>query len=171
MPTTLAPLARQVEARARRDPGFAQVLDALLEAPTVPQGTLERVAARKLNDQRRAVLVRDFVEGAMPTPKVRELLGLGSPQAVHRIRTRGKLLGAAVGNQTYFPAWQFDEDRLRPDLPQILELLARFTSDPIAADRIMRITHDELGGASIAEALRRTKTADTAWRMLAAVGA
>ena len=107
----------------------------------------------------------------MPTPKVRELLGLGSPQAVHRLRTRGKLIGAAVGNQTYFPAWQFEEDRLRPDLPQILDLLARFTSDPFAADRIMRITHDELGGVSIAEALRRTKTADTAWRMLAAVGA
>ena len=31
MPTALAPLVRQVEARARR------VLDALLEAPTVPQ--------------------------------------------------------------------------------------------------------------------------------------
>jgi|SRR5271165_624530 len=171
MPTVVALLARQVEARARRDASFAQLLDALLEAPTVPQGTLERVAAHKLNDQRRAALVRDFVEGAMPTPKVQALLELRSPQAVHRLRTRGKLLGAAVGNQTWFPAWQFSEDRLRPDLPQILELLARFTSDPYAADRIMRITHDELGGVSIAEALRRAKTADIAWRMLAAVGA
>jgi hypothetical protein len=35
----------------------------------------------------------------------------------------------------------------------------------------MRLTHDELGGSSIAEALRRPKTADLAWRMLAAVGA
>ena len=171
MPAAAAPLARQVEARARRDSGFAQVLGALLEAPTVPQGTLERVVASKLNDQRRAALVRDFVKGAVPTPKAQALLGLRSPQAVHRLRTRGKLLGAAVGNQTWFPAWQFDDDRLRPDLPQILELLARFTSDPFSADRIMRITHDELGGVSIAEALRRTKTADTAWRMLAAVGA
>lgn len=171
MPAAAALLARQVEARARRDAGFAQVLDALLEAPTVPQGTLERVAARTLNDQRRAALVRDFVGGAMPTPKVQTLLGLHSPQAVHRLRTRGKLLGAAVGNQTWFPAWQFNEDRLRPDLPRILELLARFTSDPYAADRIMRITHDDLGGMSIAEALRREKTTDTAWRMLAAVGA
>ena len=58
MPTALAPLVRQVEARARR------VLDALLEAPTVPLGTLERVAARKLNDQRRTAVVRNFVEGA-----------------------------------------------------------------------------------------------------------
>ena len=58
-----------------------------------------------------------------------------------------------------------------PDLPRILELLTEFTSDPLAADRIMRLTHDELGGSSIAEALRRPKTADAAWRMLAAIGA
>jgi len=137
----------------------------------VPQGTLEHIAAQALNDQRRAAVVRDFVESALPTPKVQELLGLGTPQAVHRLRSRGKLLGTAVGNRTWFPAWQFDDDRLRPDLPQILELLARFTSDPLAADRIMRITHDELGGASIAQALRHAQTAATAWRMLAALGA
>ena len=171
MAAAVAPLARRVAARARRDSGFAQVLDALLEAPTEPQGALERIAARKLNDQRRAGLVRDFVEGAIPTPKVQMLLGLQTPQAVHRLRTRGKLLGAAVGNRTWFPAWQFNDDRLRPDLPDILELLARFTSDPFAADRIMRIKHDELGRVSIAEALRRPKSADAAWRMLAAVGA
>jgi hypothetical protein len=171
MSTAVAPLARQIEERARHDSAFAQVLDALLEAPTVPHGTLERVAARRLNEQRRAALVRDFVDGAMPTPKVQALLGLNSPQAVHRLRSRGKLLGLAVGNRTWFPAWQFDVDRLRSDLPRILDLLARFTADPLAADRIMRITHDELGGASLAAALRRTQTADTAWQMLASLGA
>jgi hypothetical protein len=169
--TALAPLARQVEARARHDAAFAHVLDALLDAPTAPQGTLERVAAGNLNDQRRNALVRDFVAGAMKTSEAQALLGLGTPQAVHRLRTRGKVLGAAVGNQTWFPAWQFDGDHLRSDLPQILKLLARFTSDPFAADRIMRITHDELSGVSIAEALRRTKSADTAWQMLTALGA
>lgn len=107
----------------------------------------------------------------MRTADVQALLGLRTPQAVHRLRTRGKLLGAAVGNQTWFPAWQFDDDRIRPDLPRILELLARFTSDPLAADRIMRMTHDELRGRSIAEALRDTRTADTAWRMLTSAGA
>ena len=60
---------------------------------------------------------------------------------------------------------------MRPDLPRILELLARFTSDPLAADRIMRLKHDELGGTSIAEALRKTKTAGIAWRMLTSIGA
>jgi hypothetical protein len=137
----------------------------------VPQGTLERIAARQLNDERRATVVGDFVAGAIPTQKAQALLGLASPQGVHRLRSRARLLGAAVGNQTWFPAWQFDDDRRRADLPQILELLARFTSDPFAADRIMRIKRDELGGLSIAEALRRTKTADTAWRILSSVGA
>lgn len=171
MPTAVAPLARQVAARAQRDARFARVLDALLAAPTVPQGTLERVAANKLNTQRRGALVQDFVDGSMRTPDVQALLGLRTPQAVHRLRTRGKLLGSAVGNQTWFPAWQFDADRVRLDLPRILELLGRFTSDPLAADRIMRIKQDELGGTSIAEALRNTQTAETAWRMLTAVGA
>ena len=171
MSTAVAPLARQVAERARNDSSFAEVLDALLEAPTGPQGTLERIAASSLNDERRGALVREFVEGSLPTPKVQERLGLHSPQAVHRLRSRGKLLGSPVGNQTWFPAWQFDTDRVRPDLPRILKLLSEFTSDPLAADRIMRLTHDELGGSSIAEALRRPKTADTAWQMLAALGA
>lgn len=172
MPTTIAPIARQVAERARADAGFAQVLDALLDAPTAPQGTLERIAAHALNDQRRAALTDDFVAGALPTPQVQALLRLGTPQAVHRLRSRGKLLGAAVGNQTWFPAWQFDADRIRPDLPEILMLLGRFSTDPLAGDRIMRLTHDELGGVSISEALRGpTNTAAAARRMLTSLGA
>lgn len=171
MSSAAVPLAQKVEERIRRDPGFQKVLDALLEAPTTPHGTLEHLAARTLNNQRRVGLVRDFVEDALPTRRVQGLLRLGSPQAVHRLRTRSKLIGSAVGNQTWFPAWQFDEDRLRPDLPRILELIARFTADPFAADRLMRTTHDQLDGASIAEALRRPDLEGTAWRMLAAAGA
>ncbi|MCV7086953.1 hypothetical protein [Mycolicibacter hiberniae] len=171
MPTAVAPIARQVAERARTDAGFAHVLDALLDAPTAPQGTLERIAAHALNDQRRAAVIDDFVAGALPTPKVQELLRLGTPQAVHRLRSRGKLIGAAVGNQTWFPAWQFDGARPRTDLPQILELLGRFTTDPLAADRIMRLTHDELGGISIAEALRNPETAPAAGRLLTSLGA
>lgn len=171
MSIAVATLARRVAERAHHDSGFAEVLDAILRAPSAPQGTLEQIAAAGLNDERRAAVVREFVEGALPTPAVQTRLGLGTPQAVHRLRSRGKLLGSAVGNQTWFPAWQFDDERIRPDLPRILELLAQFTTDPVAADRTMRLTHDELGGASIAAALRRPDTADLAWRLLAAVGA
>jgi len=53
--TAVAPLARQVAERARTDAGFAEVLDAILGAPTAPQGTLERIAAGSLNDERRVV--------------------------------------------------------------------------------------------------------------------
>src|SRR5271155_3554673 len=127
MSAALAPLVRQVAQRAQEDSAFAEVLDALLEAPTAPQGTLERIAAHSLNDERRGALVREFVEGSLPTPKAQQRLGLHSPQAVHRLRSRGKLLGSAVGNQTWFPVWQFDSDRLRTDLPRILELLTPFT--------------------------------------------
>lgn len=171
VPAAAVPLARQIADRATRDPAFARVLDAILDAPTAPPGRLELVATGELNEQRRSAVVRSFVEGALSTPKVQAILLLRSPQAVHRLRSRGKLIGAAVGNQTWFPAWQFDVDRVRPDLPQILELLATFTTDSLAGDRVMRLTHDELGGLSIAEALRRPKWAETAWRILAAVGA
>ena len=41
----------------------------------------------------------------------------------------------------------------------------------MAADRIMRITRDELGGASIAAALRWPGDAESAWRMLTELGA
>jgi hypothetical protein len=164
-------LLSQVEERVRRDPDFAKLLDALVDAPTVPLEELERIAARTLNDERRGGLMRDFLDGALSTREVQSRLGYDTPQAIHQLRRRGKLLGATVGNNTWFPAWQFENDRLRSDLPEILELLARFTSDPVVGDRIMRIKHDELAGASISEALRRKKTAGTAWQMLAAVGA
>jgi hypothetical protein len=136
-----------------------------------PFGRLERVAAATLNDQRRVAVVHDFVEGSLPTPKVQAILGLGSPQAVHRLRSRGKLIGAAVGNQTWFPAWQFDSDRICADLPRVLELINHFSNDAFAIDRVMRLAQDDLDGLSIAEALRRPALAEEAWRLLAAVGA
>jgi hypothetical protein len=171
MTAAVAPLVRRVEARARQDAGFAQVLDELLLAPTTPEGTIEHVAASSINERRRAVLTSDFKDGALSTSEVQHLLRFASPQAVHRLRSRGKLLGAPVGNQTWFPAWQFDDDRLRTDLPRILDLLTRFTSDPVAADRIMRMTREELDGSSIAEALRHPATAGVAWRILTSLGA
>ena len=119
MSTTVAQLVAE---RARTEPGFAEVLEAVLKAPITPDGTLERVAAQSLNEERRSTLVHEFVEGSLATPKVQQRLALHSPQAVHRLRSRGKLLGSAVGNQTYFPAWQFDADRVRTDLPRILEI-------------------------------------------------
>jgi len=171
MTAAVTPLVRDIEARARRDARFVRVLDALRDAPTGPQGTLERSAARALNDQRRTALIEEFIDGALSTADVQERLGYATPQAVHRLRTRKRLIGAAVGNKTWFPAWQFDGGRLRADLPRILELLANFTDDAVAADRIMRLQRDDLDGASIVEALDHAATAAPAWRVLTALGA
>jgi hypothetical protein len=164
-------LVSQVEERVRRDPDFAKLLDGLLDVPTMPMEELELVAARNLNSERRDGLMGGFRAGAIPTREVQTRLGYETPQAVHELRRRGKVLGATVGNNTWFPAWQFQDGRLRSDLPEILKLLAQFTTDPVVADRIMRIKRDDLGGASMSEALRRKKTADVAWQLLASVGA
>ncbi|MBO0676168.1 hypothetical protein JRC04_01685 [Mycolicibacterium sp. S2-37] len=171
MTAAVTPLVREIEARARSDARFVRVLDALRDAPTGPHGNLERSAAHILNEQRRDVLVTDFLDGALSTGQVQERLGYATPQAVHRLRTRKRLLGAAVKNKTWFPAWQFEGGRLRAELPRILELLGRYTGDPIAADRIMRLQRDDLGGASIADALNHQATAHAAWRALTALGA
>jgi hypothetical protein len=111
MTGAVAPLAHQVAVRAQNDTRFAQVLHALLTAPTTPQGNLERLAARTLSDQRRAALVEDFIDGSIRTQDVRALLKLGTPQAVHRLRSRGRLIGSAV-RRAWFPAWQFDAGRM-----------------------------------------------------------
>ncbi|KUI22253.1 hypothetical protein [Mycobacterium sp. GA-2829] len=171
MTAAVTPLVRDIEARARRDARFMRVLDALRDAPTGPQGTLERSVAHSLNEQRRDALVEEFIDGALSTAQVQTRLGYTSPQAVHRLRTRKRLIGAPVGNKTWFPAWQFDGGRLRADLPRILELLTRFTEDPIAADRIMRLQRDDLGETSIVEALERPATTAAAWRALTTLGA
>lgn len=164
-------LVSQVEERVRRDPDFAKLLDALLDVPTVPMAELERVAAGGLNNERREGLMSDFRAGAISTRQAQSRLGYETPQAVHELRRRGKVLGLTVGNNTWFPVWQFEEGRLRSDLPEILKLLGRFTSDPVVADRIMRIKRDDLAGTSISEALRRKRTAGTAWQLLDSVGA
>ncbi|WP_299561728.1 hypothetical protein [uncultured Mycolicibacterium sp.] len=171
MTRAVATLVRDIEARVRRDARFADVLGELLEAPTEPHGALRRSVAHALNEQRRAAAVQEFIAGALSTAQVQARLGYATPQAVHRLRSRGRLLGATVGNQTWFPAWQFDDTGLRPELPRILELLTRFTADAVAADRIMRLSRDDLDGLSVAEALDRPETAPAARRALTALGA
>lgn len=170
MTAAVTPLVRDIEKRARRDAGFLRVLDALRDAPTGPHGVLEHAAAHALNEQRRAVLLAEFVDGALSTSQVQTQLGYASPQAVHRLRTRKRLIGIAVRNKTWFPAWQFDIGRLRADLPRILGLLGDYTSDPVAADRVMRIRRDDLGDTSTAEALDHPTSAEAAWRALTALG-
>ena len=171
MATTREVLA-QAEARATLDPGFTEILAALIDTPLESAGEYSTVAARQLRRRRSHDAIESFKASALTTAEVRRQLHLGTPQAVHRLRSRGRLIGRQIGNSTWFPAWQFEPSgQLRPDLPAILEKLGRFTSDAVAADRIMRLTRDDLGGLSIAAALDRPKVAPAAWAALDALGA
>ncbi len=169
--TTSAQVIARAEARARLDPYFADMLARLVDAPTSAAGEYERVAAREISDSRRRDALEEFLTSALPTSAVQELLRLGTPQAVHRMRSRSRLIGLQLGNHTWFPAWQFSGGDLRPDLPLILQRLAAFTTDPVAADRVMRLVRDDLGGISIVSALDRPEVAGAAWSALAELAA
>jgi hypothetical protein len=171
MPEPDDALVTRVRERAAREPAFATVLEAILEAPPADTRELTRMAARQVNDLRRQQALSDFRDGALSTAEVRERLGRSSAQSVHVLRSRGQLIGRTLGNATWFPAWQLDGGELRPDLPRLLEALGRFTDDAVAADRVMRLRRDELGGTSLMAALDDPKRAATAWNLLGALGA
>jgi hypothetical protein len=160
----------RTEERVHNEPRFARVLAALLDAPPEAAGEYRHRAAGELNRLRLADAVEQFKAGAFNTFDVKELLHLQTPQAVHQLRRRGKLLGLPIGNSTWFPAWQFSGGRLRPDLPVILDRVAALSTDPIALDRVLRLVRSELAGRSIIEALADPAWAATAWIILASVG-
>jgi hypothetical protein len=160
----------RAEARAKVDPDFADLLATLVDAPTGAAGDYTRDAAHQLNDRRSRDALEEFKAGALPTAAVQGLLGFGTPQAVHQLRSRGRIIGMPLGNGTWFPAWQFAGGQLRADLGRVLELLGRFTTDVIAADRAMRLIRDDLDGRSIADALDRPDLAPAAWAALADLG-
>ncbi|MCU1455504.1 MAG: Uncharacterized protein JWN46_3650 [Acidimicrobiales bacterium] len=159
-------VVERAEARAHDDPGFAELLATLVDTPLEGAGELRQVAARELNRQRRIEALEQFMSGALVTSAVQRLLGLGTPQAVHRLRSRGRIIGRPVGNATWFPSWQFVDGQIRADLAPLLERLRRFSTDAVALDRVMRLARDDLGGRSIAEALDRRASAATAWATL-----
>ena len=170
MPTSAELLAR-VETRARVDPRFRDALEAFVDAPQRGAGSYTRTAAGEINSNRRRNAVEDFKAAALATADVQKLLALGTPQAVHRLRSRGRLIGLQSGNATWFPSWQFSGGRLREDLPGILEALGRFSRDPIACDRAMRMVREDLGGRSLSQAIDEPNWSLAAWAALAELAA
>jgi hypothetical protein len=170
MAVSAAALIAQTDERVRREPEFAGVLAALVEAPIHGAGDYTREAARALNRRRLDDVIGQFKADALPTAEVQRLLHLGTPQAVHQLRRRKRLLGLQSGNATWFPAWQFELGRLRPELPRILDHLVRFSTDPIAADRVMRLVREDLGGRSVSDALTEPGSAPMAWAILDSLG-
>jgi hypothetical protein len=171
MATMVDDLLARVAVEAHRDPdGVRPVLQVLVgDEPEVGRGRLRPVASR-LNDARLAAAHDEFRAGALTTDDVRRRLELGSRQAVHALRDRGRLVGRTSGNATLFPAWQFDGPRLRGDLSALLKALRRFTTDAVACDRVMRLPRAELDGASLAESLDDPGRRELAWALLDRLG-
>jgi hypothetical protein len=66
------------------------------------------------------------------------------------------LLGANVGTQTYYPAWQFGPDGLADGLARLLALLrGAGVDDAREADDVLRMRHSELRGGTLLAAWRR----------------
>ncbi|MGH8993899.1 MAG: hypothetical protein ACRDZ7_20495 [Acidimicrobiia bacterium] len=163
-------LLARVSVEARRDPVRVRpVLQVLVGDEPDHEGGLREVASQ-LNEARRDSLLAEFRAGSLTADAVRQLLGLGSRQAVHQLRQRGRLLGRTLGNTTLFPAWQFAGGALRPDLPALLQALCRFSTDAVAADRIMRLPRPELDGRSLAEAIDKPNSADVVRVLLDRLG-
>ncbi len=163
-------LAKRARDRATREPAFATVLEAILDAPTEDAGELSHVAAQQVNDVRRQQALEELKSGSLSTAEVQRRLGRASPQSVHVLRSRGQLLGRTIGNATWFPAWQLQGDALREDLPRLLAALGRLSDDTVAADRVMRLRREELGGRSLADALDDPRRTATAWNLLGGLG-
>jgi hypothetical protein len=162
-------IARIAEEAEREPERVLPVLHALLGEPVKITEELRPTAAR-VGQNRRLSALNAFKAEALTTAAVAEHLGVATPQAVHQMRGRGKLLGRTIGNVTYHPAWQFTDAGLRVELGEILRAITAFTTDAVAADRIMRLPREELHGRCVAEALDDPEQADDAWRILHRLG-
>ncbi|MGH9042628.1 MAG: hypothetical protein ACRDZ3_20630 [Acidimicrobiia bacterium] len=163
-------LIARVLVEARRDPRrVGPVLQVLVGEEPDHVGGLREVASR-LNESRLESVLEEFRDGSVTADAVRRLLGLRSRQAVHQLRQRGRLLGRTLGNTTWFPVWQFAAGTMRPDLPALLGRLRQFSTDAVAADRIMRLPRSELDGRSLAEAIDDPHSAERASVLLGRLG-
>lgn len=168
---SVSDLIDRVAAVAATDLAARSVLQVLVgDRPTDPAalGTV----ARAVNGERRRVAIDDFVSASLRTSEViARLPGVTTRQAVSKMRQAKTLMGRRIGRETYFPAWQFGPAGLRDDLPRILVVLRRYVDDDaVAADRIMRLEREELGGTSLVDALGWRHGADAAWQILGALG-
>jgi hypothetical protein len=164
-------LLDRVAAAAAQDPDAINPVLQVLVGDVVEHPPALRPVAVSMNGYRREGALAEFMRGSWTTEELlREVTRFQTRQAVHALRSRGRLAGRTIGNATWFPRWQFSDADLRPDLGNILEALRRFSTDAVACDRIMRLPREELRGRSIAESLDRPSKHRLAWRLLDAVG-
>jgi hypothetical protein len=155
-----ARLLARVAARAEDDPdAVLPTLRVLAGEPPYAKNAKKKDLHALAVEINRARLLADqaaFVANSWPAEAVAEHLGVKSRQAVAQRRQRGTLIGAPVGNQTYYPDWQFGPDGLAPELGR---LLAMFRScgidDAREIDDVLRMPHSELRGKTLLAAWRR----------------
>jgi hypothetical protein len=164
-------LLERVAAAAERDPASVRPVLQILAGEVPDHPSALRPVADRMNTQRREGVLDEFKQGSWTTGAVlREVPRFRTRQAVHALRSRGRLMGRTIGNVTWFPRWQFHDGDVRPDLGDILEALRGFSTDVVAGDRVMRLPREELHGRSIAESLGRPNEQRLARRLLGATG-
>lgn len=166
----MSALIDRIAEEAEREPErVVPVLQALLGEAVEISDSL-RPVARLVRTERRHGAIAAFKAGSVTTKQACARMAVSTPQAVHQMRGRGRLLGRTLGNVTYYPAWQFTDVGLREDLPRIIAAITAFTDDAVAADRILRLPREELGGTSVAEALDDASITEDAWQILRRLG-
>lgn len=150
-----AELMRRVAARATADPDAVLPVLRMLVGDDEPAEVDEAVlqAAEVVNARRLAKARREFIAGSLTTEQVGEHIGGASRQAVAARRARGGLLGITVGTTVYHPRWQFGPEGLRPGLGRVLAALREIRASALSADALMRASHPDLGGRSLADVL------------------
>jgi hypothetical protein len=149
-------LLRRIAERAETEPEVVLPVLRLL-AGEIPDDTTTaepdpalRSVALQINRTRVQQAQRDFVAHAWSAERVAEHLGVHSRQAVAQRRARGTLLGARVGQSTYYPAWQFGPEGLAAGFDRIRTLLGEAgLLDARTADDALRMPHSELGGRTL----------------------
>jgi hypothetical protein len=166
----MSDLLDRVAEKLAVDPAARSVLQVLVGDPPDDPAALTRTA-RSINTARLRVAWTDFEASALRTGDVIKVLpSVTTRQGVHQLRSSGALLGVVAGRETLFPAWQFGPTGLRRHLKRILDALHSFSSDVVAADRVMRMPRPELDGLPLAEALGRRDHEDAAWVVLDGLG-
>lgn len=93
-----------------------EIVDELVKADPLAQAKLRGIEAKKR--------LLSAEGGMLRTQEVAFLLDI-SPQAVHKRRRAGKLIGIAQGlNQYSFPAWQFEGNHTIAGLEKLLDVLS-----------------------------------------------
>lgn len=122
----------------------SEVVDELVKADPLAQAKLRGIEAKK-----RLLTVEG---GMLSTQEVASVLDI-SPQAVHKRRRAGKLIGIAQGLNHYsFPAWQFEGNHTVAGLERVLNVLG--DHDPLMQVVFMLNPNDRLDGQRPLDLLR-----------------